>query len=63
MKRAIFFHSLAIIMLIGVFNIFISHEQPATTKENFYPKSLYYTNKGIEYLYAKEQGGIERILA
>jgi hypothetical protein len=35
-------------------------EKPLPT-ENFYAKSLHYTNKGIEYLYSKEAGGVERI--
>lgn len=28
---------------------------------NFYETSLHYTNRGLEYWYAKEQGGLERI--
>jgi hypothetical protein len=38
-----------------------SQEQKPLPGENFYTKSLHYTNRGIEYLYSKEQGGVERI--
>jgi hypothetical protein len=36
-------------------------EQKPLPTENFYTKSLHYTNRGIEYLYSKEAGGVERI--
>ncbi len=29
--------------------------------ESFYAKSLHYTNRGIEFIYSKEQGGVERL--
>jgi hypothetical protein len=35
-------------------------QQPMPT-ENFYAKSLHYTNRGIEYIYSKAQGGVQRI--
>ncbi len=31
------------------------------SEESFYAKSLHYTNRGIESVYSKEQGGLERI--
>lgn len=40
-------------------------EQPSTTpppEDSFFAKSLHYTNHGIEFVYSKEQGGVERIL-
>jgi hypothetical protein len=36
-------------------------EEPAPPEESFYARSLHFTNRGIEFLYAKEQGGLERI--
>lgn len=30
-------------------------------EDSFYSRSLHYTNRGIEFLYSKEQGGLERI--
>jgi hypothetical protein len=29
--------------------------------DNFYAKSLHYTNRGIEFIYSKEHGGLERL--
>ena len=29
--------------------------------ENFFAKSLHYTNRGIEFVYSKDQGGVERL--
>ena len=28
--------------------------------DNFYSRSLHFTNRGIEFIYSKEQGGLER---
>jgi hypothetical protein len=37
-------------------------EQPKPPREDtFYKKSLHYTNRGIEFIYSKEQGGLERL--
>jgi len=36
-----------------------SVQMPA--EDNFYSRRLHYTNRGIEFLYSKEQGGLERI--
>jgi hypothetical protein len=38
----------------------IGQEKKASVT-NFYETSLHYTNRGLEYWYAKEQGGLERI--
>ena len=36
-------------------------EAAPASEESFYSKSLHYTNRGIEFLYSKEQGGLERL--
>lgn len=36
-------------------------DQKPLQEENFFTASLHYTNKGIQYLYSKEQGGLERL--
>lgn len=36
-------------------------EQKPLPTENFYNKSLHYTNKGIAFMYSKEAGGLETI--
>ncbi len=35
--------------------------RPENQSGSFYEKSLHYTNRGLEYWYAKENGGLERI--
>jgi len=51
---------LTVLMAIGVVIGGVGQEKkdPVT---NFYENSLHYTNRGLEYWYAKEQGGLERI--
>ena len=39
-----------------------AEEPPARGPAEFYANSLHFTNRGIEYVYAKEQGGLERIV-
>lgn len=54
-------------ILVAVFSVFIAafifgigeDKKPQVT--NFYENSLHYTNRGLEYWYSKEQGGLERI--
>ncbi len=36
-------------------------QEQAQPTQNFYEKSLHFTNRGLEHWYAKEQGGLERI--
>ena len=50
----------SIILLSSCF-IFSQEKIDSVQKENFYTKSLHYTNNGIKYWYSKEQGGVERI--
>jgi len=58
MKKIIFF--LIALVCAGAFIGGIGQEQKAPVT-NFYETSLHYTNRGLEYWYAKEQGGLERI--
>jgi len=54
---------IAVMLTVGVCGPIIGQEQeqkPLPT-ENFYNKSLHYTNKGIAYMYSKESGGLETI--
>lgn len=48
-------------MLLGLSSSVVSQEQKPFPAENFYTKSLHYTNKGIEFIYSKERGGLERL--
>ncbi len=51
---------LIVLALAGAFIGGVGQEKkPGLT--NFYESSLHYTNRGLEYWYAKEQGGLERI--
>jgi len=55
------FLSLFIIMILASF-ISSSGDEKDVQKVNFYQKSLHATNKGIEFIYSKENGGIERLV-
>jgi hypothetical protein len=48
-------------MLIFCLCYSVFAQEAAPQPENFYNKSLHYTNKGIEFIYSKEQGGLERL--
>jgi hypothetical protein len=41
--------------------IAICQDQKPLPIDNFYSKSLHYTNNGIAYVYSKENGGLERL--
>ncbi|MDD8014264.1 MAG: hypothetical protein PHX45_01115 [Acidobacteriota bacterium] len=47
-------------ILLAAFILAIAQEKKPEP-ENFYENSLHYTSRGLEYWYAKEQGGLERI--
>lgn len=58
MKKSVFIlivaaGAIAVVGLVG------QEKKPPVT--NFYETSLHYTSRGLEYWYAKEQGGLERI--
>lgn len=58
--RATLFLSTAIILLIlGASRL--GGQTQALPEENFFTKSLHYTNRGIEFVYSKEHGGLERL--
>ena len=54
---------IAVVLIIGTFGPIFGQEkeQKPLPTENFYNKSLHYTNKGIAYMYSKESGGLETI--
>jgi hypothetical protein len=54
--------TLALILVVGVALLAgaIAQEKKGTPT-NFYENSLHFTNRGLEYWYSKEQGGLERI--
>lgn len=39
----------------------IAQGQSTPPTENFYTRSLHYTNRGIEFVYSQEHGGLERL--
>lgn len=45
----------------GAALIFGTAQEKTLQVKNFYENSLHYTNRGLEYWYSKEQGGLERI--
>lgn len=48
-------------LLVFLSNSFIYFQDDDKGKANFYSKSLHATNRGIGYIYAKEQGGLEKL--
>lgn len=62
MKKPVFILGAVIAGLaVGIYFLAAAQQQTQSSEENFYTKSLHYTNRGLEYWYAKEQGGLERI--
>jgi len=62
MKGWISILSVFILLFSGMLIIKAADEEETPSKEkNFYENSLHYTNKGLEYWYSKEQGGLERL--
>jgi hypothetical protein len=55
--------SLIIIGSIGLISYTLTppEEEKKSAQENFYQKSLHYTNKGLSFVYSKEHGGLERL--
>jgi hypothetical protein len=51
---------LALLPLLIV-TLHAEEQEPFPTEDSFYSRSLHNTNRGIEYLYSKEQGGLERL--
>ncbi|MGB8952269.1 MAG: hypothetical protein WCC06_06345 [Candidatus Aminicenantales bacterium] len=47
--------------LVAVFVFVVAQEKASPQNKNFYEHSLHFTNKGLEYWYSKEQGGLERL--
>jgi hypothetical protein len=59
MKRGVLL--IGVFLVSGFFIITATEEKTSDVEKNFYEKSLHYTNKGLEYWYSKEQGGLERL--
>ena len=53
--------ALGIALLVSMHTRAVAEEQKPPAEENFYAKSLHYTNRGIEFIYSKEHGGLERL--
>ena len=47
--------------ILGFLAMAVLHGQQAAPEKNFFESSLHYTSRGLEYWYAKEQGGLQRI--
>ena len=56
------FYFITFFILFLSFTTMFGQEEQQASQENFYNKSLHYTNHGIEFLYAREQGGLERLV-
>lgn len=50
-----------IVFLAGVPTPAPGEEPKPPAEANFFEKSLHYTNRGIEFVYSKEHGGLERL--
>jgi hypothetical protein len=63
MKKGVLLVSalIPLFLISGFFIIRATEEKEVRLEKNFYEKSLHYTNKGLEYWYNKEQGGLERL--
>jgi hypothetical protein len=48
-------------LLVTAVSFAATQEQSQPQEDSFYSRSPHYTNRGIEYWYAEEQGGLERI--
>ncbi|OGF67437.1 MAG: hypothetical protein A2Y62_18230 [Candidatus Fischerbacteria bacterium RBG_13_37_8] len=59
MKHIIYF--IGIMLVLGYVVTAISQEQTPKEEKNFFENSLHYTNRGLDYWYGKQQGGLERL--
>ncbi len=53
--------SLFTMTLLAGATLFAAQDQAGNPETTFYENSLHYTNKGLEYWYSKDHGGLERI--
>jgi len=53
--------ALGLAFLVSMHAGAVGEKTKSPTDDNFYAKSLHYTNRGIEFIYSKEQGGLERL--
>jgi hypothetical protein len=61
MARHLTFGAVAFLMSAAVGASAQSAPPAQVPDEGFYSKSLHFTNRGIEFVYSKEQGGLEQI--
>lgn len=62
MKRPVgFLCAIGIAALVGMHGLAGAEEQKSPAEGSFFAKSLHYTNRGIEFIYSKEHGGLERL--
>lgn len=60
LRRTGWLFAVAVVILCGA-PTRAADPPPAPPDESFYNQSLHYTNRGIEWVYSKEQGGLETI--
>jgi len=48
-------------IMMTSYSFFFAKDEKAAKTENFYQKSLHATNRGIEFIYSKEGGGLEKL--
>jgi hypothetical protein len=62
MKRpVVFLCAIGIATVVGMKGWAGAEEQKSPAERSFFANSLHYTNRGIEFIYSKEHGGLERL--
>lgn len=61
MYRIVKINLLIVLFIVFSLNCAFCQDQKPLPVDNFYTKSLHYTNKGIGFVYSKENGGLERL--
>jgi hypothetical protein len=59
----VFLCAIGIATVVGMHGLAAAEEQKSPAEGSFFAKSLHYTNRGIEFIYSKEHGGLERLTA
>ncbi|HTX87869.1 MAG TPA: hypothetical protein VMC08_02685 [Bacteroidales bacterium] len=61
--KPLVFVALGIVTCLALvsYSVISPEDEKPSGQENFYKNSLHYTNKGLSYIYSKEQGGLERL--
>jgi hypothetical protein len=61
MKRTIVLVGMLVLMPLVAMDARSEEERRPPAEVSFFEKSLHYTNRGIEFIYSKENGGLERL--